>query len=139
MALSKCGLASGLRLSTASRKPVSSSNSADLGLAAAAFLIKASAPAASPRAFSASACCFSCAAGGPAAAMDRQALNKRIRRNIRWSSLYLGLYWGHVGGPVVPCDVGGRSLRGSGVLQAAPVDRKSTRLNSSHLGISYAV
>src|ERR1035441_7544385 len=121
MARSKCGFASGLRLSTASRKPVSSSNSADLGLAAAALPIKARPPAAPPRAFSASACCFSCAAGCPAAAMDRQAPKKRIRRNIRWSSLYLGLYWGHVGGPVFACDAGGRSLHGGGVLQAAPV------------------
>ena len=30
-------------------------------------------------------------------------------------------------------------LTGSALLRNAPSDRKSTRLNSSHLGISYAV
>src|SRR5262245_63304791 len=35
--------------------------------------------------------------------------------------------------------IGGTSMGGFGALKIAMKDRKSTRLNSSHLGISYAV
>src|ERR1035438_2302939 len=42
----------------------------------------------------------------------------------------------HYGGPVVSAQISG--LRGASV-ELGLTDRKSTRLNSSHLGISYAV
>src|SRR5205814_8089742 len=40
---------------------------------------------------------------------------------------------------VVPIAIGDTDAVGFGVLEEDAADRKSTRLNSSHLGISYAV
>src|ERR1035437_2413318 len=82
MARSKCGLASGLRLSTTSRKPISSSRPAEVGSASAAFSTSARAPPAFPQAFRVSARCFSSAAVWPFEATDQRAAKKRIRQNI---------------------------------------------------------
>src|SRR3712207_7539018 len=46
---------------------------------------------------------------------------------------------GHDGGPQVTADVGGRGVRRPAAGGERAVDRKSTRLNSSHANISYAV
>src|SRR3712207_7252556 len=53
--------------------------------------------------------------------------------------LRAGGHGGRRGGAAVPGDAGRVRRPGAGPLRPAGLDRKSTRLNSSHANISYAV
>src|ERR1039458_10514244 len=78
---------------------------------------------------------------------ERQDSPRRLNQSIH-AGPYPGLVWAvaavlgangrHRGENLNPAAVGGEIRVRIGFDEAAP-DRKSTRLNSSHLGISYAV